>query len=219
MTHRSELDRCVRQMSDAEAYTVLRFVQFLEHGHVRPRLDEPRTLLAQAEVIIDDMADIVESLEQPTVELVNAPRRVPALLEGAVEVPRAEWGTMLDGFSHVFHDLSCRLWVQPDDGEAHTLANDVPLGQVYYDAKGSERNSVQVALNRSGTVYSDFRFMHRVHEPRAIYLKPLAGGELEDLIVESAGRYTVLEVRLPDHPTPGLRGLAFLASRPEVISQ
>jgi hypothetical protein len=116
----------------------------------------------------------------------------------------------LDGFSHLFHDLACHLWVQTDDGDTYTLARDVPLGQIYFDAKGSERNAVQVALNRSGTVYSDFRFMHRIAEPEAIYLREAAADGLADVIVKSAGKLTLLETSLPDRPHPGIRQLAFL---------
>ena len=146
---------------------------------------------------------------EPVVKSVQFLDAAP-ILEGAIDVPRAQWEVTLDGFSHVFHDLSCRLWTQSSDGTRAVVAEDVPLGQVYFDNKGSEANAVQIALNRSGTVYGDFRFMHRIAEPEAIYLKEVEGGELADLIVESLGTYTVLEVDIPEQASPGLRGLAFL---------
>lgn len=204
MSIRTELDHRVKTMSEAEAYTVLRFVQFLEDGHVRPRLD----LQAQPEVELVPLSRRpAPVVGQELAAIAVAGRH---LLEDAREVPKSEWGVTLDGFSHLFHDLGCHLWVQPASGEAYTLAQDVPLGQVYFDAKGSEQNSVQVAVNRAGTVYSDFRYMHRIAEPHALYLREGTDGELADLIVETREGYTVLEVGLPDHPEPGLRGLSFL---------
>lgn len=204
MTQRAELERRVQAMSEAEVHTVLKFVQFLEEGHVRPHLADPRALMKQAKVIIDDLVEIVDLIEQP--------QGPPAgLLDGAVEIPRAEWRTLLDGFSHVYHDQRCRLWAKPEIGEARTLAEGTPLGQIYLDEKGSERDAVQVALNRSGSTYSDFRFIHRVASPRAIYLKECADGQEADLIVESDGTTTVLEIDVPKPIAPGLRNLAFLA--------
>lgn len=150
-----------------------------------------------------------EAEGEPIVKSVQFLDAAP-ILEGAIDVPRAQWEVTLDGFSHVFHDLSCRLWTQSRDGTRTVLAEDVPLGQVYFDDKGSERNAVQIALNRSGTVYGDFRFMHRIADPAAIYLKEVEGSELADLIVESPGTYTVLEVDIPEQASPGLRRLAFL---------
>jgi hypothetical protein len=195
-------------MSEAEVHTVLKFVQFLEQGHVRPRVGDTRELMKQAKVIIDDLVEIVDIPEQPEVELVRAP--LPLLLDGAVEVPEAEWGVTLDGFSHMFHDLDCHLWVQSDNGETYTIAREAPLGQIYFDDRGSERCAVQVALNRSGTTYGDFRFMHRIVEPRTLYIRDAAKDGLVDVIIESKGQFTVLETSIPDSPEPGIRKLAFL---------
>lgn len=209
MTHRSELERHVANLSEAEVYTVLRFVQFLEDGHIRPRIGDPREMMKHARVMVEDLVEIVDLIEHPEVELVHAPRRHAQygsdVLIDAVEVPRTEWRVTLDGFSHIYHDLPCHLWVESESGDAFTLAYEVPLGQVYLDEKGSERDSIQVAVNRSGTTLSDFRFMHRITEPDALYLKETEDGELVDLIIESAGKLTVLEVNIPEHPAPGLR--------------
>ena len=98
----------------------------------------------------------VETPQQSEVEVVRVSGQ-HSLLDGAREVPGEKWAVTIDGFSHLFHDLNCRLWNQPIGGEPFLLAEDVPLGQVYFDEKGSERCAVQIALNRSGTVYSDFR--------------------------------------------------------------
>jgi hypothetical protein len=183
MSNRTELGRLVEAMSEAEVQTVLTFVQFLEQGHVRPAAAaKPRAAVEQ-----------------------------PDMLTGAVEVPQTEWGVILDGFSHLFHDLDCHLWVQTDGGDTYTLARNVPLGQIYFDAKGSERNAVQVALNRSGTVYSDFRFMHRIAEPEGIYLRETDDDELMDVVVKSAGKLTLLEMSIPESAQPGVRKLAFHA--------
>lgn len=151
---------------------------------------------------------------QPSAE---APQGRPAILEGAVAVPRSEWRVTLDGFTHVFFDVPCRLWGLTDQGDAYTLAQDVPLGQVYFDEKGSESDSVQVAINRSGSVYGDFRFMHRVDAPTAIYLKRPQTGEFADLIIESAGAITVLEMGRPERPAPGKRSRGFMF--PELIKR
>lgn len=211
MSHRTELERRVRMLSEAEIDTVLRFVQFLEAGHVRPRVGNARELRRRAEMLIEDIAEVVQTEQAPEVELVYAPLEArPDVLEGAIEVPESEWGVTLDGFSHVMHDLSCHLWVKPAEGEAFTLAKDAPLGQIYFEAKGSERSSVQVALNRTGTVYDVFRFMHRVAEPRAIYLKLAEHDGLADVVIESEGQLTVLEVGIPERPAPRLRRLLFL---------
>lgn len=147
----------------------------------------------------------------------EAPQGRPAILEGAVAVPRSEWRVTLDGFTHVFFDVPCHLWGVTDQGDTYTLAKDVPLGQVYLDEKGSEENSVQVAINRSGSVYGDFRFMHRVDAPTAIYLKRPKAGEFADLIIESAGAITVLEMGRPARPAPGKRSRGFMF--PELIKR
>lgn len=139
------------------------------------------------------------------------------LLEGAVAIPPSEWRVTLDGFTHVFFDVPCHLWVTTEQGEPRTLGREVPLNEVYFDTKGSEQNSVQVAINRSGTVYGDFRFMHRVADPTAIYLKGQGASEFVDLIIESAGTFTVLEMGQPARLAPGnrSRGFAF----PELIKR
>jgi hypothetical protein len=205
MTKRTELARLVKTLSEAEVHTVLKFVQFLEEGHIRPRVGDASELMKQARVIIDDIVEVFEPAEAAPPERKGIP-----ILEGAIAVPRSEWAVTLDGYSHMFHDLDCHLWVQEADGQARTIAREMPLGQIYLDQKGSERDGVQVALNHAGTVYDDFRFMHRIGEPEAIYVRDAAKDDMVDLIVESKGRFTVLETSIPHSPEPGLRRLAFL---------
>lgn len=128
------------------------------------------------------------------------------------EVPREEWGVTLDGFSEIMHDLSCHMWVEAPGEEKQLIADGLPLGQVFYDKKGSEANSVQVALNQQASVYGDFHFMHRIEDVSHVYLTHGDECELADLVVEDAtGKRTVLEVDLPREPVPGHRRLQFLA--------
>jgi hypothetical protein len=201
MNNRTALERHVKTLSEAEVYTVLKFVQFLEEGHVRPRLGDPSGLLKQARVIIDDIVEVLEP----------AGGEGPPVLDGLIEIPRSEWAVTLDGFSQMFHDLDCHLWVRSDGGETQTIAKEMPLGQIYLDQKGSERDAVQVALNHSGTVYSDFRFMHRIGQPQAIYIRETDRDDLVDLIVKTEGKLTFLETSIPESPEPGIRKFAFLA--------
>ena len=139
----------------------------------------------------------------------------PESTEPWVDVPRSEWATTFDGVTEVMHDLDCHLYVETAEGPDF-LAHDAILGQISFETKGSEANTVEIALNRRDSVYSDFRFTHRLKDPVKVAMRRGHHPEVIDLAIVTADqRRTVIELRLPDEPAPGLRKLAFLKSQGE----
>jgi hypothetical protein len=110
------------------------------------------------------------------------------------EIPRAEWGEFLDGFSREHEGWLAHVDVDGDSG-AGIEVRDLPLAGIVAESTADGEETLAILLGDLGD-----HVAHMVYAPSRIALQTNETGAHEALEIESANERLLLRFRVPAVP-------------------